>query len=264
METYLSRDGTRLGFLKQGAGPPLVLVHGTGGAAARWQRLLPALAERFAVYALDRRGRGGSDDAADYALAREAEDIAALVESIGGPVNVLGHSFGAICALEAALLAPPRKLILYEPPIRVDDAPTYAQPSRDVERLEALLAAGDRAGVLIAFMRDIVHMPAHELELFLASPAFPSRVAAAHTLPRELRAQQAYRFEPERFRNFLVPTRLLLGGNSPAYFHAATALLADSLPNSQVVTLPNQQHIAMDTAPELFLAEVVGFFGART
>ncbi len=179
-----------------------------------------------------------------------------MVEGIGGPVDLLGHSYGAICALEAARLAPSlRRLMLYEPPIVVEPIANL----EDVERLEALLAAGDRVGVLITFMRDIVRMPPNELALFTASPAFPARVAAAHTLPREVRAQRAYRFRPERFQDVRVPVCLLLGANSPAYFHAATELVAAALPNSQVVVLPNQQHIAMDTAPELFLAEVVSF-----
>jgi pimeloyl-ACP methyl ester carboxylesterase len=208
------------------------------------------------VYALERRGRGESEDAPGYAIEREFEDVAAVVEAIGGPVNLLGHSYGAICALEAARRAANlHRLVLYEPPIVT--APIASL--EDVERLEALLAAGDRPGVLITFMRDIVRMPAHELELFMASPAFPARVAAAHTLPREVRAQRTYRFRPELFADVRVPTCLLLGGSSPEYFHAATELVAAALPDSQVVVLPNQQHIAMDTAPEMWLAEVLGF-----
>ena len=76
---------------------------------------LEELERQFTVYAMDRRGRGGSGDSADYELRREAEDVAAVIDSIGGCVNVLGHSHGALCALEAALLtAQLRRLILYE------------------------------------------------------------------------------------------------------------------------------------------------------
>lgn len=253
-----SGDGTRLACQVAGEGPPLVLVHGTGGAAARWGRLVPALAERYSVYAMERRGRGASGDAADYAIEREFDDVAAVVGGLPGPVNLLGHSFGAICALEAARRVPNlHRLILYEPPIVVEPVASL----EDVERLEGLLAAGDRAGVLLTFMRDIVRMPANELELYTSSPAFPARVAAAHTLPREVRAQRAYRFRPELFAAVQTPACLLLGGNSPHYFHTATELIAAALPTSQVVVLPNQQHIAMDTAPEMFLAEVFSFLG---
>jgi pimeloyl-ACP methyl ester carboxylesterase len=79
-----------------GGGPPLVLVHGTGGIRERWAPVVPAFAEHFTVYAMDRRGRGESrDETAPYAIEREFEDVAGLVDSIGGPVNLFGHSYGA-------------------------------------------------------------------------------------------------------------------------------------------------------------------------
>jgi pimeloyl-ACP methyl ester carboxylesterase len=61
------------------------------------------LEQRFTVYAVDRRGRGQSGDSPVYSIEREYEDIAAVVESIREPVNLLGHSYGALCSLEAAL-----------------------------------------------------------------------------------------------------------------------------------------------------------------
>src|SRR5215813_2457638 len=99
MEKILSKDGTPIAYQRSGAGAPLVLVHGTGGASVRWKPILPALEQHFTVYAVDRRGRGESGEAASYAIEREFEDVAAVVDSIGNEVNLLGHSFGAICAL---------------------------------------------------------------------------------------------------------------------------------------------------------------------
>ena len=104
-------------------------------------------------------------------------------------------------------------------------------------------------------------MPPHEFELFRSSPAWSARVAAAHTLPRELRAHEQYRFKAERFHGLKTPTLLLAGGDSPDFFKAAIATVNAALPNSRVVVLPGQQHIAMDTAPELFVREVLAFLG---
>jgi pimeloyl-ACP methyl ester carboxylesterase len=56
-----------------------------------------------------------------------------------------------------------------------------------------------------------------------------------------------------------VPTLLLLGGDSPQFFRSATEALTAILPNSRIVELPGQQHIAMDTAPDIFIREVVMF-----
>jgi pimeloyl-ACP methyl ester carboxylesterase len=257
VERVTSKDGTPIAYHRAGAGAPLVLVHGTGGAAARWVPLLPALAQQFQVYAVDRRGRGDSGDAADYAIEREFEDIAAVISAIDEPVTVLGHSYGAICALEAALLVSNlRRLILYEPPIALE---TEAEPSPTADRLQALLDAGDREGVLTTFLTDVVLMPPDELALFRSSPAWPARLAAAHTLPRELRALAGYRFRPDRFTTMAAPTLLLLGGDSPAFFEASIAAVRAALPFNRVAVLPGQQHIAMDTAPELFVREVVAF-----
>lgn len=115
METVISTDGTPIAYQRAGSGPPIVLVHGTLGVSKRWP-IVPLLEPHFTVITFDRRGRGDSGDGPDYSLEREAEDIAALASAIGGGVSLLGHSFGALCALEAALLIPRlRHLILYEP-----------------------------------------------------------------------------------------------------------------------------------------------------
>src|SRR3954451_21108807 len=121
--TVMTEGGTPVAYWRYGKGPPLVLVHGTAADHSRWSPVLPALEERFTVYAVDRRGRGGSGDADDYAVEREFEDVAAVVDSLGEPVNLLGQSHGGLCALEAALLSSGiRALVLYEPPFETAGA----------------------------------------------------------------------------------------------------------------------------------------------
>jgi peptide-methionine (S)-S-oxide reductase len=88
MATITSKDGTRIAYSRSGSGPPLVLVHGTTADHTRWARVLPELEPHFTVYAMDRRGRGGSGDAADYAIEREFEDVAAVVDAIGDPSKI--------------------------------------------------------------------------------------------------------------------------------------------------------------------------------
>jgi pimeloyl-ACP methyl ester carboxylesterase len=84
-------------------------------------------------------------------------------------------------------------------------------------------------------------------------------VAAAHTIPRELRVPEAYRFDPERFRDLGVATLLLKGGESPATFEEGEKAVAEALPNCRLVVMPGQGHVAMDTATELFVSEVLRF-----
>ena len=236
MQRVISADGTPIAYRCSGEGPPLILVHGTTSEHSRWAPILPAFERSFTVYAVDRRGRGGSGDAPDYAIEREFEDIAAVVDAIGGPVDVLGHSYGALCALEAALRTENvRRLVLYEPPI-----PSRSEvfPRAVVEEVEALLAAGDRDAALVAFFRGIVRAPEHELALLRSQPTWPARVAMAHTVPREMRAADAYRFVPARFSRLRVPTQLLLGGDSPASFRDGTLALHAALPESRIAGCP--------------------------
>ncbi|MGC8000707.1 alpha/beta fold hydrolase, partial [Salmonella enterica] len=84
---------------RQGSGPPLLLVHGTTGDHSTWGSVLAGLQQHHTVWTLDRRGRGHSGDAANYSLEHESEDIAAVIDAIGSSVNLLGHSFGGLCAL---------------------------------------------------------------------------------------------------------------------------------------------------------------------
>jgi pimeloyl-ACP methyl ester carboxylesterase len=112
-ETVTSKNGTCIAGWRSGEGPPLVLVPGTAADHGRWKPVLPAFEERFTVFAVDRRGRGGSDDSDGYAIEREFEDVAVVVDSLGESVTLLGHSYGVLCTLEATLLTRNvRKLVL--------------------------------------------------------------------------------------------------------------------------------------------------------
>jgi pimeloyl-ACP methyl ester carboxylesterase len=258
MDTVISRDGTPIAYERTGTGPPLLLVHGTAGAGDRWAPILPKLSAEFSVLAMDRRGRGGSGDARCWSIEREFEDSAAVIDSLDEPVNVLGHSLGGTCALEASLLTDNiHKLILYEPDATPPDV--EIELGDLTERLTALLAASDRVGVLTTFMRELVGMTDAEIEQYKSMPAWPTRVAAAHTLPRELRAAETYRFHAECFTEMSVPTLLLTGGDSPPLFSDGVKVLDRVLPNSHIVVMPGQQHIADVTAPNLFVREVLNF-----
>jgi pimeloyl-ACP methyl ester carboxylesterase len=257
LETFTSKDGIPLAFARSGHGPPLVLVHGTTADHTRWAPVLPALREHFAVHALDRRGRAESGDAEAYAIDLEFDDVAALVDSLPHPANLLGHSYGALCSLEAALRTRNvRKLVLYEPPI---PAGIEIYPSEIVGRIQALVDAGDRERAVATFFLEIAKAPPHEVEILKSLPNWPARVAAAHTIPREMHGSDGYEFDPSRFKELGTPTLLLLGENSPPFQKAATEKVHAALRNSKIAILSGQQHAAMNTAPELFTREVIRF-----
>lgn len=257
MDSTTSRDGTRLGWEQSGGGPPLLLVHGTTADHTRWRSISPKLEQHFTVYAMDRRGRGRSGDAAEYQIAREAEDVAAVAEAIGEPVSVLGHSYGAVCGLEAALLTDRiQRLVLYEPPIPTG-VPMY--PPALPDRMQALIDDGENESALELFFGEVVGMPEEELALYRQLPMWEVRVGLAPTIPRELAIDRSYSFEPNKFADLTTPVLLLLGGDSPPLFQRAIDAAREALPHAEMIVLSGQQHVAMDTNPELFLSEVIDY-----
>ena len=262
MRKVISGDGTPIAYETVGSGPPLVMVHGSTGSRARWGSIVQPLAENFTIVLLDRRGRGDSGDGSDYAIEREFEDVAAVVDALDGPVNLLGHSFGAICALEAALLTDSlRKLVLYEPPLAAPHTPAAVE---EQARLDTMLEAGDREGVLTAFLQHSVGVPPEAIEQMRQSRTWMERIAIAHTIPRERQAVMEYSLDPSRFRALATPTLLMLGGDSPPVFVESTRLVQAALPACTLIVMTGQQHAAMDTAPDLFVREVKSFLNGSS
>lgn len=257
MDTVISTDQTMIAYATSGDGPSLVAVHGTTADHTTWRLVAPLLEPHLRVHAMDRRGRGGSGDAPAYALEREFEDVAAVVrayaDAAGTSVDLIGHSFGGLCALGGARLAGDavRRVVLYEPPL--------GENVTGLRRLEELLAAGRREEALIQFFRESVMMPEPELAQLRASPVWPVRVAAAHTLPRELAAVATFAPEAEWFTAVKAPTQLLLGGDSPPREVQTTERLRGLLPDTRVEVLPGQQHVATLTAPDLVAQAVLRF-----
>ncbi len=258
LETIASADGTQIAYKRTGRGPPLVLVHGTSADHTSWNAITPHLADHVTLYAMVRRGRGKSGDTDEYALDREAEDVASLVETIGETVVLFGHSFGALCALEAALRTNTlRGLVLYEPVIPVDGHDLY--DDHVLAEMQSLLDEGETEAMLLLFLREVVDLSADQIDALRASPAWPSRVNAAHTVLREAAVEEGYVFDPRRFAELTTPTLLLTGSESAASITDATTAIAKALPNSRIVTLEGQEHVAYYTAPELFAETVLEF-----
>jgi pimeloyl-ACP methyl ester carboxylesterase len=263
MTRVVSRDGTQIAYWTSGEGPPLVLVHGTTADHTRWRPLLPYLEPHATVHAIDRRGRGASGDGPRYELAREFEDVAAVVDAVaeasGSTVDVLGHSHGGICAFGAtALTSNIGKLVLYEGwPVPNPEA--FALPPGVEERMDALLGEGKREAALELMFREVVQMPEEEFTVYRALPAWQARIAAAHTITREVRAEVGAVLDPAEAANMTVPTLLLVGGDSPDFLRADYETVAAALPDAQVIILDGQQHIAIDLIPEAFARHVLGF-----
>lgn len=244
----LSKDRTLIAFTKTGQGPSLILVDGAMcyRSFGPMPKLAPLLEPLFTVYTYDRRGRGESGDSRPYEVAREVEDIEALINEAGGSAYVFGISSGAALALEAANsgLAIPR-LALYEAPFIVDDShPPLADDY--VERLESLISQGRRSDAVKMFMKT-VGMPAILVAIMPIVPGWSKLKAVAHTLPYDMtimaEGQRGRPFPPRRWASVTMPTLVMDGGKSPAWMRNSAQALTASLPNGKRCTLDGQTHM---------------------
>jgi pimeloyl-ACP methyl ester carboxylesterase len=258
-----SADGTRVGWEVAGDGPPLVLLHGSTADRGRWAAVRDALARHFTLHLVDRRGRGLSVDAAgarSYALAREAEDLAAVLAAVGPGALVLAHSYGGTCALEAAAAgAPMARLLVYEPAFGTDAGPVF--PAAVLAGVEAALAREDPEAALETFFAGVLLLGPDEIEAMRGTAAWRARVACAPTLAREARAANAYRVDPARLATVSVPTRFLLGTETTPALVRSTRAARAALPGSELRELRGHGHAAMDADPALFVAEVEDWLG---
>ena len=210
------------------------------------------------TFAMDRRGFGGSGDSPEYAIERDFEDVAAVVDAVaertGAAVVLFGHSYGASCAMGgAALTANVSHLVLYEPSLGL------SYPPGSIDRIEKALAAGDNEAAIVTTLVDILDMTEEEIDGFRSSPLWPLRVAAAPTIPRECRAEETWVYAPGQFDAITAPTLLLSGSDSVAAIVGATQRAAAAIPNARVHVLEGHAHFAHRTDPELVRKVIADF-----
>ena len=264
MQAVTSRDGTRIACDRAGDGPAVVLVGGALATGADGAELAERLAGRFTIYSFDRRGRGDSTDTAPYAVAREIEDVEALIDAAGGSAFVFGRSSGAALALQAAaaLGGKVARLALYEAPYDEADGAAEAWRAFSAE-LDDLLAA-DRRGEALALFLKIVGTPDQALEAMKASPAWAGMEALAPTIAYDTALLGADRSIPvDRAAKVTAPTLVLDGGASRERmpFMAATAdKLARIIPNARRHTIEGEGHAV---SPDAMAPVLIAFLSAQ-
>ncbi|QFY08169.1 alpha/beta fold hydrolase [Nonomuraea phyllanthi] len=256
----ISADGTAIAFDRYGSGPAVVLVHGafTARGHPTLSGVAAALAQWFTVYDYDRRGRGESEDTLPYAVAREIEDLAAVIGAAGGSAMVFGGSSGAALALEAAVRNPAiTKLALWEPPYHVDDS---APPLPDdfAAQLDALVRADRRGEAVARFMIEAAEAPPEAVAAMRAQPSWPGIEALAHTLAYEAAVLGPGNALPAaRLAAVTQPTLVLNGEDSPRWMANAGLAVAAAVPGAVRRVLEDQAH---DVSPEALVPELLEFF----
>jgi pimeloyl-ACP methyl ester carboxylesterase len=282
--SVVSADGTRIGYLRTGHGPAVVLLHGSMESSRSHLQMAAALAEEFTVYLPDRRGRGMSGRyPADYTIRTEVEDLRAVLAAAGADM-VFGVSASGLVALEAARIDPAiRKVAVYEPAL----LPAGTKHTQWLPRFDREMADGKVSDALITSM----------IGLELAPPAMKvmPRWLLASLTSMVLRGEDKKAAPDDVTMRRLAPTLhyegvllaemagtldtfaevkadvLLLGGSKGLNFlKPALDDLAATLPNSRRVELAGLDHGgSADISkanpkgkPALVAAEVGSFFAA--
>lgn len=245
-ESAESLDGTPIAFCRFGSGRPVVIVSGALSTAAASHPLATSLAEAgLQGIAYDRRGRGASGDSATYAPEREVEDLRAVVDAIGRPAAVLGHSAGAALALLAAAAGVPMAhLFLSEPPLRFG----HDEPPVDLaDRLRNLAEAAQGDAAVLCFLRENVHLPEEAIAQIQASDSFDELVGLAHTTSYDTRLVAAVSTPTPQMLTIGVPTTILRGAPTAPLIITATDRLADAIPGAELVVVPESRDHRVDT-----------------
>jgi pimeloyl-ACP methyl ester carboxylesterase len=242
MDTVASADGTVIAFDQFGGGPPVIMTVGAFNTRSQTEPLARALAPRFTALNYDRRGRGDSGDTAPYAVAREIDDIAALIAQAGGSAAVFGHSSGATLALKAAASGLPiTRLVLYEPPFNTDDS--YPPlPAGFAGELAGLVSAGRRGDAVELYQTQAVGLPQEVVSQLRHAPFRPGLEAIAHTLAYDA-AIIGDRSRPAGLlAGVTVPALVITGEQSPPFLRNAAQEAAQTMPHGRLAVLPGQTH----------------------
>lgn len=246
-----SPDGTNLAVWVDGVGPALVLVHGSPSDHGTFDPLVAELTSDFSTFAMDRRGSGASGDTAPYAIEREFEDVAAVVDAAsvraGGPVALFGHSYGCNPAMGgAALSRNVHRMVLYEPSFGLE------YPEGAVDSIERALASGDRRAAIRAALVDTGAMAPEDFDALEAGPRWSKVLASATALARECRVEHGWVYRPGQFAAIAAPTLLLTGSNTGPALSGLTRRAAAAIPKATVRVLDGHGHFAFKTDPAMF------------
>jgi pimeloyl-ACP methyl ester carboxylesterase len=257
METTTSADGTVIAYERAGDGPPLVV---TVGAFCDRRTFAPpaALTSRFTVCTYDRRGRGDSGDTPPYSPDLEVADLAAVIEAVAGSSGafVYGHSSGAALALRAAGSGGPVTAVAaYEPPYII--AGTRELAVDPAARIEAMVAAGNRADAVRFWMTDVTAAPPGILAMMENSPMWPGLQALAHTLPYDLALGGDQGIPVGYLATITGPALVLGGASSPDWFQRTVEATAAAIPGARLVMVPGQGH---NVPPEVIAPLLTDFF----
>lgn len=245
MEHTTSADGTRIAYRESGSGTPVLIVGGAFSRAVDGDGIADALAAAgLRAVTIDRRARGESGDTTPYAPEREVEDLGAVVDAVGGPAVLMGHSSGAILSLLAAARGvPATRLFLSEPPFGFGER---GVPADLPERLQQMVDDGDAEEAVVTFQREAVGLPDQVIEQIRSSPMFSGLVPLAQSVVYDATLSRAQDDPGPDLRAVAIPTTVLCGVETFPFLEVAARRLAAAMPSAELVIVPESRGHRVD------------------
>ena len=262
-------NGVELYYETVGAGPRLVLTHGSWTDGSGWAPVVAALAERYEVVTWDRRGHSRSESGAGPgSRAEDAADLAALIEHLGGgPVHVAGNSYGAIVTLTLVTTRPElvASAAVHEPPMLAllegssdpDIVAVLGSLDQAFGHVTGLIEAGDHRAAAEHFVDHVALGPGSWEQL--PDPFRATLEANAPTFLDETRDPTSGSVDAAALAATTVPLLFTSGSESPSFFSAVIGELAVLVPTAQVATIAGAGHIPHATHPDQWVATLLAF-----
>ncbi len=258
MLSVTSKDGTKIAYDKVGQGPVVIVVLGALNSRKSGAKLAKLLAPHLTIINYDRRGRGNSTDTAPYTPEREVEDIVALIDGIGEPVYLYGHSSGAAIVLQAATKLPKqiKKIAIYEAPYSIDDGARKAAEEYD-KQLKKLLASGD-TGDAVALFIGHVGVSEKQIAAIQRMPMWKGLVAMAPTLAYDSDILgEGHSLPTDLLADITTSALVMHGGRGTPSMHDAAQTISKAIPKAQFLTVEGQDH---GVSPKALAPILIEFF----
>jgi pimeloyl-ACP methyl ester carboxylesterase len=254
-------SGVRIAWERQGAGEPVLLVHGLGYARWGWEPVVGALAEAHEVVLFDNRGIGESDaPPGPYSVADLADDAVAVLDAAGlERAHVLGTSLGGMVALQVALDQPERvdRLVL------ACTTPGGAEAAPMPDRTVRLLTEAQALPAEVALRRFVENAFGPDPDSAQIERIMRHRIATAQS-PAAWGAQAAAGAGFDvwaRLGEIRARTLVLTGDEDAVVDPVNSQLLADRIPNARLEVYPGAGHLFFWEQPSRFVDAVKGFLG---
>lgn len=247
MNTVTSKDGTPIRYETAGTGHPLVFATGAFNDHTTCAGLAALLADAYTVVTYDRRGRGGSGDTRPYAIDREIEDLAALLDAVGGEAAVFGYSSGGMLALQAAVEGLPiTHIVAYEPPFAVEGHEIAADLP---QRMQAAVDAGRPGDAVSLFQTEAIGMPPAVADQIRQSPMFPALQALAQSVVYDVLITVEYSGPTPAMRSLDIPALFLYGAQTWPQLAAGALLAAQAIPGAVARSVAGGANHAIPDGP---------------